>query len=630
MYTTFYNLNSKPFQISSDPAFIWLGEKHKEALATLKYGVLDNKGFMLLTGDVGTGKTTLINTLIQSLSEDILYASVPDPRLELMDFLEYIARAFKIQGEFTTKGKFLFHFQNFLERAAEQGRKVLLLIDESQLLTQDLLEEIRLLSNIQKDGNNLLNIFFVGQDEFNEILDSPENRAVAQRLTLNYHLNPLSENETANYIRHRLLVAGTKEQLFDEAAVREIQAYSGGFPRRINVICDHCLLNGFVKEMKVINIEMVKMCAKDLKLEHYKSMSRQPLPPPRPIPPQIKLDTTHRVAPNSGKKRAPGIPVKSRSDFSWSKAVITCAGLLVIFFFLSPTTFVAKYNELGVYLSSVRDTLTGGSRPPVSLISQPVTEEQVEQNDNATIEKVEPSDTIEKRAAPSNPVAVEVEKVDAIENSGLVVNREPPTSVMPVSVSTMEKTGVALQSAVAEQEPVSELVPDAGNVPVLAGKDGNSAIQFDAGESVDEKTVSFETKDDTAVDNTVDDDPLALLEQNPPLLNKKVTVRFDPGSSDFYFADLEHVDGFVEAIKQHPDHVVYISGHTDSYGSEVYNYKLSLFRANMLKSFFLGKGIDAEQLKVRGFGSRQPIASNTTPEGRTLNRRVEIDVVQVQ
>lgn len=627
MYTTFYNLNSKPFQISSDPAFIWLGEKHKEALATLKYGVLDNKGFMLLTGDVGTGKTTLINTLIQSLSEDILYASVPDPRLELMDFLEYIARAFKIQGEFNTKGKFLFHFQNFLERAAEQDRKVLLLIDESQLLTQDLLEEIRLLSNIQKDGNNLLNIFFVGQDEFNEILDSPENRAVAQRLTLNYHLNPLSENETANYIRHRLLVAGTKEQLFDEAAVREIQAYSGGFPRRINVICDHCLLNGFVKEMKVINIEMVKMCAKDLKLEHYKSMSHQPLPPPRPIPPQIKLDTTHRVAANSGKKRVPVTPVQSRSDFSWSKAVITCAGLLVIFFFLSPTTFVAKYNELGVYLSSVRDTLTGGSRPPVSLISQPAAEEQVEQNDNTATQEVEPSDSIETPAALDNPVATEVENRNAIITHGVVVKSEAPASTTPVSVSTMEKTGVALQSPGVEKEPVVELARDAVNAPVL---DGNSTIQPDTVKLSVEKTVSLEIKDSPVVDDIVDEDPLTLLEQNPPLLNKKVTVRFDPGSSDFYFADLEHVDGFVEAIKQHPDHVVYISGHTDSYGSEVYNYKLSLFRANMLKSFFLGKGIDAEQLKVRGFGSRQPIASNTTPEGRTLNRRVEIDVVQVQ
>jgi len=160
MYTSFYKLHSKPFQISSDPAFMWFGEKHKEALATLKYGILDNKGFLLLTGDVGTGKTSLINSLIQSLSEDIVCASVPDPSLEKMDFLNYIALAFGIDREFTSKGSFLIHFKQFLLEAHENNKKVLLIIDESQLLSQEMLEEIRLLSNIEKTDSKLINIFF--------------------------------------------------------------------------------------------------------------------------------------------------------------------------------------------------------------------------------------------------------------------------------------------------------------------------------------------------------------------------------------------------------------------------------------------------------------------------------------
>ena len=273
MYTQYYHLKSKPFQICSDPSFIWLGEKHKEALATLKYGVLDNKGFLLLTGDVGTGKTTLINTLIASLGDDVIYASVPDPRLEKMDFFNYIAGAFGIEGNFQAKGQFLTSFSKFLHEAHAANKKILLIIDESQLLTQDLLEEIRLLSNIGISDSHLLNIFFVGQNEFNEILSLPENRAVAQRLTLNYHLDRLSLAETDKYIRHRLEIAGTNKKLFENSAIREIYAYSGGFPRRINIICDHCLLTGYVNEKRLIDAAIVKDCAKDLKIPEYRTLA---------------------------------------------------------------------------------------------------------------------------------------------------------------------------------------------------------------------------------------------------------------------------------------------------------------------------------------------------------------------
>ena len=269
MYNEFYNLKLPPFQISCDPAFMWFGEKHREALATLKYGILDNKGFLLLTGDVGTGKTSLINALIQSLEQDVICASVPDPSLLKLDFLNYIATSFGMDREFTSKGAFLAHFKNFLLSAAEKNKKVLLIIDEAQLLTQEMLEEIRLLSNIEKPDAKLINIFFIGQNEFNEILNRPQNRAVLQRMTLNYNLEPLTAEEVDEYIRHRLEVAGTTEQLFDWDAVQEIFLFSGGFPRRINILCDHSLLSGFVREQRIIGADIVKECAKELKIPAY-------------------------------------------------------------------------------------------------------------------------------------------------------------------------------------------------------------------------------------------------------------------------------------------------------------------------------------------------------------------------
>ena len=266
MYLSYYNLTEKPFQINTDPKFLWQGEKHKEALAMLKYGILDNRGFLFLAGDVGTGKTTLINTLTNQLEDQIIVAIVPDPGLEKIDFFNFVAAAFNFNRQFNSKGEFLVYFSNFLHKAHTNNKRVLLIIDESQKLTSELLEEIRLLSNIEKPDAKLINIFFVGQNEFIDILLKPENRALKQRITINYQIDPLTENETEQYIRHRLKVAGSQKNIFTSKAIHEIFAFSGGYPRLINIICDHSLLTGYVKGKKAIDAGIVKECAKELKI----------------------------------------------------------------------------------------------------------------------------------------------------------------------------------------------------------------------------------------------------------------------------------------------------------------------------------------------------------------------------
>jgi len=250
MYLSFYNLKEKPFQISTDPKFLWLGEKHQEALATLKYGIQDNKGFLFLTGDIGTGKTTLINSLLNSLNEDIIVAVVPDPNLEKIDLYKIIANDFNLDKPFTGKGEFLILFREFLYSVHDENKKVLLIIDESQRLGNMLLEEIRLLSNIEKQNTKLINIFFVGQQEFNDIILKPENKALRQRITVNYSLSPLTMAETDEYIKYRLSVAGADKFIFTTSAVHEIYLFSEGYPRLINTICDRALLTGFVNVLK--------------------------------------------------------------------------------------------------------------------------------------------------------------------------------------------------------------------------------------------------------------------------------------------------------------------------------------------------------------------------------------------
>ena len=193
MYLDHYQLKTKPFQITADPKFLWLGEKHKEALATLRYGILDNRGFLLLTGEVGTGKTLLINRLISMLDMDTAVATLPDPDLTSMDFYNILADGFKMNRTFDSKGAFLLHLRDFLHKSYADQKQVLLIIDESQRLNHRLMEDIRVLSNIELQDRKLINIFFVGQQEFNTILTAPQNRALAQRITVRYHITPLEK-----------------------------------------------------------------------------------------------------------------------------------------------------------------------------------------------------------------------------------------------------------------------------------------------------------------------------------------------------------------------------------------------------------------------------------------------------
>lgn len=266
MYQSFYNLNAKPFQITSDPKFLWMGEKHSEALATLKYGILENKGFLLLTGDIGTGKTALINQLVRMIDVAAIVATIPDPGLNTMDFFNFLALEFEMDGKFASKGDFLIQLKQFLLTAESAQKKVLLIVDEAQRLNHELLEQIRLLSNIELDNRKLINIFFVGQTEFNQMLLEERNKAVRQRITANYHIEPLDAKETGKYIRHRLSVAGATRDIFTDDAILAVHHFSSGYPRLINILCDHALLTGYSASMESIDVDTIKECERELRI----------------------------------------------------------------------------------------------------------------------------------------------------------------------------------------------------------------------------------------------------------------------------------------------------------------------------------------------------------------------------
>lgn len=289
-------MERKPFQITTDPDFLWLGEKHREALAVLRYGLMDNKGFLLLTGDVGTGKTTLINALVNNLGDEVIAATILDPGLEKSDFFHYIAKAFHLRQEYTSKGEFITILSKFLHEMHDQKKKVLLIIDEAQRLNQQLLEEIRLLSNIEKQSTKLINIFFVGQIEFNRIILDPKNKALRQRITVNYDLQPLTEKETKQYVKHRLTVAGAQTKIFSTSSIKDIYKFSEGYPRLINVICDYALVTGFSKEANRIGSKIIKECAQEFQLKDTSTSKKAADIRSIKTPETTQSKTTHKPA----------------------------------------------------------------------------------------------------------------------------------------------------------------------------------------------------------------------------------------------------------------------------------------------------------------------------------------------
>ena len=266
MYLTHYNLTLKPFEESPDPRFFWLSEKHKEALASLKYGIYENKAFILINGDIGTGKTSLINYFLLDNDIDAIVAALPDPDLSVSDFFKLVTNKFNIKLDSHTKGDFLLQFEHFLQTTFSGKKRVLLIIDEAQRLNQQLMEQIRLLSNIERNYTKLINVFLVGQNEVIDMIKDEKNKALRQRLTVHYTIEPLTELETQNYIKHRLSVAGSETEIFSPESNHEIFAFSKGYPRLINIICDRALLAGYASETKKITGEIAKQCAEDLKI----------------------------------------------------------------------------------------------------------------------------------------------------------------------------------------------------------------------------------------------------------------------------------------------------------------------------------------------------------------------------
>jgi general secretion pathway protein A len=283
MYKAFYNLKRNPFEITPDPSFLFPTRRHNEALAALYYGVRRHKGFVVLTGEVGTGKTLLLRCLLQLLkqSDDVKYAYVFNGRLTPIEFLQYIAGDLGLQTAGKNKSDLLLQLAHYVVRRGEKKLTTVLVVDEAHHLSTDILEEIRLLTNLETSDEKLLQILLVGQPELDEKLDSVDLRQLKQRIALRSHLASLDPTETKGYIERRLQLAGSPEpdSIFPEETVAVIHKYSRGIPRLINTICENALVGAYARQQKSVPAEIIEGIASDFRLAvQTPKLEKNPIP----------------------------------------------------------------------------------------------------------------------------------------------------------------------------------------------------------------------------------------------------------------------------------------------------------------------------------------------------------------
>jgi general secretion pathway protein A len=421
MYLKHYHLNKKPFGLTPGPDFFWLSEKHKEALATLRYGIIGDLGFLLLTGEVGVGKTALIHRLLSSLDSTTMVAHITDPGLGINDFFRLLAVEFGIDTSFKSKGEFLILLEKFLRQADKDQKKVLLIVDEAQRVNSVLLDQIRVLSNIELNDRKLINIFFIGQPEFKNLLLDAVNRPIRQRIAIYYHVQPLSETETGQYIEHRLSVAGAQQQIFNPDAIREIYRISQGFPRAINILCDHALLTGYASGLTTIDSAIVTECENELNIEsEFISVRPVPTEPPKFAAPKST------ITPESATETPSPPPRPSKR---WAYPTVVAAGILLV--------ALAGYYFLWSSPSEKAPMQAAGG----PLAHQPATAIPVEKEMPQTA--LQPSDTTLALANPQK------EESSALNQGRTTVT---PPAEAPVSLPKLSVPTPPPEAAVARQE----------------------------------------------------------------------------------------------------------------------------------------------------------------------------------
>jgi len=569
MYFKHYQLSKKPFGLTPGPDFFWFSEKHKEALATLRYGILGDLGFLLLTGEVGVGKTALIHRLLSSLDSSTIVAHITDPGLSINDFFKLLAVEFGIDTPFNSKGEFLIILERFLHQAYQDKKKVLLIVDEAQRVNSVLLDQIRVLSNIELNDHKLINIFFIGQPEFKKILKTNSNRPIRQRIAIYYHVQPLDELETGQYIEHRLEIAGAKRKIFMPDAIHEIHRISQGYPRAINILCDHALLTGYAAGKQTIDAKIARECENELNIDVEDDFSQsipqsipKLMPPPlpksvpesrpaaKPTPPPLNFDIRSKPKPAPAPAPEPAAPPQKSKVWVYPVIIMAAIAMVAVagYYFLGvgPSDSPTKQDSTGTINYRLSDPSANKNASPSS---SPESGNALAQN-NSTMETnitlrpeqpavetpPEPAETTPNGAGPAtqpapNPAAPE-RSTAAKENHAIA---DQPSSREDASTSDQASTGTDVADTdssdkTEEKKPVPDVAavsPQTVNKPTVmeqpeATPKDTVSPAGESAEQSDKPSSSFPPLQSPAKDAAVPSRPAAPA--TPPAAETRVAA----------------------------------------------------------------------------------------------------------
>lgn len=637
MYKPYYKLSFNPFQLRHESAFFWASEWHSSILEELRASILEKRGFFVLTSPEGFGKTCLTETAIERLEDRVESCFITLKSDNVISFYNTILAGFGSGTQVSTKIQFYLQITDCLQKIRQQNRIGLLVVDNAHLLSQELLEELRHVSNIENDGVKLINIFLVGNDSINTLLDDAQNSALRQKIMFHGEVPTLSDSEIREYIEHRIRVAGATTMIFNDNALKQLAIYTSGVAKTINILCETALIIGYKRGANPVDDLIVLDAARELKLQPSQKRANNQ---------GEKKNTSSKSASfeeNHTKEDGFSSPKKKKN---WTLTVIVSSlvSIACLFYLFPellkfPLTGAGSSVEIGVLIPK-------GTTNPKIEVAKDSKKENI--NNEQQVESVRIDETVasnvfdvnvdgEKRKEPSE-IVLNYEKSDDLK----IVNKDEP-----IKNETLTETNLVVEEIswdrgqLSEREIIpessSETLENKSNVVIEAN---NDRVEKDFKDEALQK--KNEEKSEVGVSSHLGgadfeddvDQNVEIIDIYPTssktvvfLLEGTLILETKPNSSEITKEGLRELNAFAERLLQHPKAIIQIEGYISSKNNSLENTKLSERRANIVRDYLLAQGITNQQMVVNGMGNQNPRATNDTYEGRKKNRRVEISVI---
>lgn len=621
MYKPYYDLLFDPFQLRHESAFFWAGKWHTSILEELRAAILEKRGFYTLTSPEGYGKTCLTEALVERLEERVESSFITLKNDNIISFFNTILTGFGVGTKVATKIQFYLQITDCLQKIRHRNRIGFLVVDNAHFLSQELLEELRHVSNIENDGVKLINVLLVGNEGVNELLKETQNSALRQKVMFHSDIPPLSDVEIQEYVEHRLRVAGATAKIFSDNALKQLAIYTDGVFKVLNVLCDTALSLGCKRGAKTIDDQIILDSAKKLKIQP--SQKRADIQgdirknPPRNIDQEDNFSESDRLT-----------SLKKKKNWTLTVVVSSLVSIVCLFYLFpellkSPLTGSSSTVEIGVMIpettADIESKLVEGAAKEIIENTLKVEGIQVEESVFDVGDKIPkiPSKTAIHSEKSQNDSKItsksDINKTETQAHLDLIVNKIFDGEERNLKV---EMTDESRMNAIKDN--VNETV-------VVDNESGQSTSgvvsEVIVPQNIDESENQIVQNDKIITIIPVSSKVVVFL------LEGKLIIETKPNSSEITKGGLLKLNMFSTRLLQHPKAIIQVEGYISSKNNSLENIKLSERRANIVRDYLLAQGIDAQQIIVKGMGNQNPRASNDTYEGRKKNRRVEISVL---